>query len=82
MWLNQERVGWYQVFVVGIPDHSNSNESDNRYIKEDQDRKRLGLIQFLNHTCENLVHGWSKRRSTSSFNYIQFQTHPQLALKD
>jgi len=82
MWLAPERVGWYQGFASAIPDHNNNNEADNRYIKEDQDRKRLGLIQFLNHACDNLIRGWSKRREAASFNYIQFHTHPQLELKD
>ena len=42
-----EKNGWYQGYTSAIPDHNNSNEADNRYIKEDQGRKRLGLIQFL-----------------------------------
>ena len=56
MWLKDKRTGWYQGFAKAIPDHNNNNESDNRYIKEDQDRKRLGLIQFLNHAEANLVY--------------------------
>ncbi len=49
VWLRPETCGWYQGFAKAIPDHNNSNETDNKYIKECQDRKRLGLIQFLNH---------------------------------
>ncbi len=59
MWLCSKRSGCYQGYASAIPDHNNSNESDNRYIKEDQDRKRLGLIQFLNHAANSLVHEWS-----------------------
>ena len=33
-WLAPQRNGWYQGFTVGIPDHNNNKETDNRYIKE------------------------------------------------
>ncbi len=82
VWLELSRSGWYQGFATAIPDHNNSNEADNRYIKEDQDRKRLGLIQFLNHACDNLVHGWSKRRAASSCHDEPFLISPVLELKD
>ena len=45
VWLSPKRRGWYEGFLSAIPNHNNYNEADNRYIKEDQDRKRLGLIQ-------------------------------------
>ena len=82
VWLSPKRSGWYQGYAVAIPDHNNNNEADNRYIKEDQDRKRLGLIQFLNHAASNLVSGWSKRRRPESYEYIEFHTKPQLSLKE
>ena len=81
-WLSPERLSWYQGFTVGIPDHNNNNKSDNRYVKDDQGRKRLCLIQFLNHFCNNFVIGWSKRRAATSFDQIPFHTHPQLTLQD
>ncbi len=80
MWLCSKRSGWYQGYASAIPDHNNSNESDNRYIKEDQDRKRLGLIQFLNHAANSLVHEWSLRRRADSYTYVPFHTYPQLQL--
>ena len=67
MWLEEKRSGWYQGFVKNIPDHNNNNEADNRYIKEDQGRKRLGLIQFLSHGETYLVLEWSKRRRPDSY---------------
>ncbi len=33
-WLSKKRNGWYQGYAVGVPDHNNANEADNRYIKE------------------------------------------------
>ncbi len=33
-WLKESNVGWYQGFAVGVPDHNNAEEADNRYIKE------------------------------------------------
>ena len=63
IWLRPAYSGWYQGFAKNIPDHNNSNEADNRYTKEDQGRKRLGLIQFLNHCETNIISGWSKRRA-------------------
>jgi len=62
-WLKPTTCGWYQGFSKGVPDHNNANENDSKYTKECQDRKRLGLIQFLNHAENNLVSDWSKRRS-------------------
>ena len=53
--LAEKRRGWYQGFTKAIPDHNNNNEVDNRYIEEDQGRKRLGLIQFLSHAETNLI---------------------------
>ena len=54
MWLTSKRSGWYQDFTTAVQ-YYNNNKSDNRYIKEDQDRKRLGLIQFLNHATITLM---------------------------
>ncbi len=82
VWLRPETCGWYQGFAKAIPDHNNSNETDNKYIKECQDRKRLGLIQFLNHAEINLISDSSKRRSDTSYSHIAFHSDPQLKLKD
>ena len=84
MWLKPERSGWFQGFTRAIPDHNNSNETDKKYInyKECQDRKRLGLIQFLNHAESNLINDWSKRRSEESYSHVPFYLTPQLSLKD
>ena len=30
----QKRIGWYQGFVIGIPDHNNALESTNKYVRE------------------------------------------------
>ncbi len=82
-WLSPKRSGWYQGYSTATPDHNNNNETDNKYIKECQDRKRLGLIQFLNHAESNLIKDWSKRRrSEGSFAPIEFHCTPQLSLKD
>ena len=59
VWLDPKRRGWFQGYVIGIPDHNNNNEADNRWIKEDQGRKRLGLISFLSHAETTLVRDWS-----------------------
>jgi len=82
IWLRPAYSGWYQGFAKNIPDHNNSNEADNRYTKEDQGRKRLGLIQFLNHCETNLISGWSKRRAEGSYDLVKFHETPQLSLKD
>ncbi len=68
-------------FAIGVPDHNNNNESDNRYIKEDQGRKRLGLMQFLVHAETNLVKDWSLRRRSESYTYVQWQDSPLMKLK-
>ena len=82
VWLDTKRCGRFQGYQRGIPDHHNNNETDNRYIKECQDRKRLGYIQFFSHAESNLVYDWSRRRREESHAYIPFQTHPQLQLND
>jgi len=51
-------------------------------IKECQDSKRLGLIQFLNLAENNLISDWSKRRSVTSYSHIAFHSEPQLKLGD
>ena len=70
-WLKSKQRGWYQGFAIAVPDHNNNNESDNRYIKEDQGRKRFGFMQFLVHAEENLVHDLSFRRRSESYAYVK-----------
>ena len=79
MWLTSKRSGWYQDFTTAVQ-YYNNNKSDNRYIKEDQDRKRLGLIQFLNHATTTLMREWSMRRRPDSFTYVEFHSQPQFKL--
>ena len=72
-WLDKNS-GWFQGYAIGIPDHNNANEADNRYIKEGQDRKRLGIIQFMNHAETTLLHSWSSCRSIDSYSFKPFRT--------
>ena len=81
-WLKESNRGWYQGFVNGVPDHNNAEEADNRYIKEDQARTRLGLIQFMNHAETTLVQSWSTDRDEESYSYKSFNEAPVLKLSD
>ena len=46
-WFNDKKQKWYQGFAVSIPYENNALEGSNRYIKEDVNRKRHGLMQFM-----------------------------------
>ena len=75
-----QRVNLRVSYVIGIPDHNNNNEADNRWIKEDQGRKRLGLISFFSHAETTLVRDWSLKRRPESYLHVPFQTHPTMEL--
>ncbi|RNA18791.1 hypothetical protein BpHYR1_045193 [Brachionus plicatilis] len=63
-WIDKNN-GWYEGFVGGIcnPSTSNGLEFSNDKIKDTINRKRLGLIEFLNECGINLVADWSKARA-------------------
>ena len=81
-WLNDKRQGWYQGFAVGIPCENNALEGSNRYIKEDVNCKRHGLMQFMSHLERNMLLNWSSQRNPESYDYKRFSNEPTMELKD
>ncbi len=66
----------HAALMNGIPCENNALESINRYIKEDTDRKRNGLLQFMNNIENNLIHDWSKQTNPNSYDFKDFGQEP------
>ena len=96
-WCAYAQNGWFEGYAPGLPSTSNALESVHEKIMKALDKKRLGLIPFLNVSRANIIKEWTVERSPTlvlqdsstsevrnveNLNQKVFNHHPIIAKSD